>query len=330
MKNFNVKSALLSVAVCTLISAASAQELQLNTTYGQAAINNPALLCADGNNKITMGYHTYYGNLTSPWREYSGVAEFGSKTGKSALGIGFLRSEANNKMMSLNGLNLMYGLNLRLNKASNLRVGFQGGLRSKQYNASGAVFEDMIDPYNGVKYATQEQLDATQRNYFNIGAGLAFNTKDFYLALGFQNANSPNTAFVNSGGITNKEPMRIRLLTGYRLVLGGDPNRGLSDLIPNISYVKAGNLSEMGGGLTAQNNSFSLGLGYYTYSYKASAVHATMGFATNNLKLGYVAGINMGSWAKVGGMSHELCISMLIGKPGKPDVPANVVPTPMF
>ena len=94
-------------------SIGQAQEISLNQVYGQAALSNPALLCADGGNKVTLGYHTYYANISNPWREYAGTVEF-SKDGKNNLGLGFVRSEANNKMATLNGLNLMYGYNLRL------------------------------------------------------------------------------------------------------------------------------------------------------------------------------------------------------------------------
>lgn len=317
------------VVIAAVAQYGNAQEIQLNTTYGQAALTNPALLSADGASKVTMGYHTYFGNLSAPWREYAGTVEFMGKGGKGAFGASALRSEANNKMVTMNGVNLMYAIHLKLNKTSFMRVGFQGGMRSKAFNTSPAIFEDMIDPYNGVRYSTSESLDATIRNYFNAGAGFAFNSQKFFFSLGLQNLNRPNTAFNNSGGIENKENMRIRVNTGLLISTKGDPNRGFSQIVPHIHYLKMGALSEAGGGIALQNNVLMLGAGYYTYSYKASNVMTTLGFTSGNIKLGYNMGINMGTDAKAGGMSHEFCASLYLFRPEKPE-PARVVPMPMF
>lgn len=330
MKN-QIKNYIAAI-ICTagLSQMAAAQELQLTQTYGQAAITNPALLCADGNNKVTLGYHNFYGNLTSPWREYSGTAELGNAKGSSYFGLGFIHTEANNKMVNLNGVNLMYAQGIQLSKASRMRVGFQAGMRSKNFNPSGAVFEDMIDPYNGVSYPTQETLEKTQANYFTVGAGAAFNSKDFYMALGLMNLNQPSTEFQNSGGIKVKEPMRIRLLLGYGIKVGAtSETRGDTKIVPHVSYTKAGSFSEIGGGLAVQNNVFCVGLGYSTFSYKASSVITTVGFAAGDIKLGYNVGINMGNTVKGGGLSHEFCASLLLFKPQKPE-PARIMPTPMF
>lgn len=305
-----------------------AQELQLNQSYGQAAISNPALLCADGGNKVTMGYHTYYGNLGSPWREYAATAEF-SKGGVGAFGVGAIRSEANYKMATLNGVNLMYRLNIKLSDAAYLRAGFQGGMRTKSFNSSPAIFEDMIDPYNGVKYETRESLEATQKNYFGLGAGIAFNTKSIYLSASLSNANQPNTAFNNSGGIENKEPMGIRVMAGYSIPTQGDPMKAINQIIPYVHYVKTGTFNEIAGGVALQNQVFNVGVGYHTYSYKASSVMATLGVSSGNLRVGYNYGINLGSQAKIGGSSHEVCASLYLFKPEKPE-PAKHMPLPMF
>jgi type IX secretion system PorP/SprF family membrane protein len=328
--NNKMKNTVKFVALLALTTATSqlySQELQLNQSYGQAALSNPALLCADGTNKVTMGYHTYYGNLSSPWREYAGTAELGK--GNSAFGIGFVRSEANQKMSTLNGINLMYRLGLKLSDGMHLRVGFQGGMRTKSFNMSPSIFEDMIDPYNGVRYETRESLEATQKNYFGLGAGLAFNTKSLYLSLGLHNVNRPNTAYNNSGGITNKEPMSMRAMLGYNIRTQGDPMKAINQVIPYVHFVKTGNFNEIAGGIALQNEVFNLGVGYHTYSYKASAVMTTIGFTSGNLKLGYNFGVNMGTQAKVGGSSHEICLSLLLFRPEKPES-GSQVPMPMF
>lgn len=327
MKNIMKTCALLGTLAAATYSRA--QEIQLSTTYGQAAITNPALLCADGTNKVTMGYHTYYGSLSNPWREYAGTVEFMGKGGKGAFGASVMRSEANSNMVSMNGMNLMYGIHLQLNKKSYMRVGFQGGMRTKAFNTSPAVFEDMIDPYNGVRYATSESLDATTRNYFTAGAGVAFNTENLFLSLGLLNLNRPNTAFNNSGGVENKENMRIRFNAGYRIATKGNADRGISQIIPNLHYLMAGPVSEIGGGLALQNNSFMFSAGYYTYSYRASNVITGIGFTSGNIKLGYNVGMNLGSDAKQGGMSHELCASLILFRPDKP-APAKAMGLPMF
>lgn len=307
---------------------AQGQELQLNQTYGQAAISNPALICADGGNKVTMGYHTYYGNLNSPWREYAATAEFG-KGGIGAFGVGFIRSEANYKMATLNGVNLMYRLNVKLSEGSYIRAGFQAGMRTKGFNNSSAVFEDMIDPYNGVKYSTRESLDATQKNYFNLGAGVAFNTKSLYLSAGLSNVNQPNTAFNNSGGIQNKEPMGIRIMAGYNIPTQGDPMKAINQVIPYVHFVKTGNFSEMAAGLAVQNQVFNVGVGYHTYSYKAASIMTTVGFNSGNLRIGYNFGINLGNYAKAGGTSHEVCAALYLFRPEQP-APGLKMPIPMF
>jgi type IX secretion system PorP/SprF family membrane protein len=310
------------------LNNAFAQEIQMNQVYGQAAMSNPALLCADGGNKVTLGYHTYYANISNPWREYSGTVEF-SKDGKNNLGLGFVRSEANNKMATLNGLNLMYGYALKLSDMAYLRFGLQGGLRTKSFGNSPAVYEDMIDPYNGVKYETNESLSATQVNYFTLGAGLSFNLNDFYLSLGLQNANQPNTAYANSGGIENKEPMGIRLMTGYRIRTQGDPMKNINQIIPYIHYAKVGDFTETAAGLAIQNEVFSFGAGYHMYSYKANSVLTSIGFTSGNIKLGYNMGYNMGDQAKMGGVSHEICASLYLTKPEKKE-PGKTMPLPMF
>jgi type IX secretion system PorP/SprF family membrane protein len=314
--------------ILNAITYATAQEIQMNQVYGQAAISSPALLCADGGNKVTLGYKTYYANISNPWREYAGTVEF-SKDGKNNLGIGFVRGEANNKMATLNGINLLYGYSLRMSDKAYLRFGLSGGLRTKSFGNAPAIFEDMIDPYNGVKYETNESLDATQVNYFTLGAGLAFNLEDFYLSLGLQNANQPNTAFNNSNGIENKEPMGIRLMTGYRIKTSGDPVKNINQIIPYIHYSMVGDFSETGVGVALQNEVISFGAGYHMYSYKANSLLANIGFTSGNMKLGYNMGFNMGDVAKIGGVSHEICASLYLFKPEKREV-GKTMPIPMF
>lgn len=304
------------------------QELQFNQSYGQAALSNPALLCADGGNRVTMGYHTYYGNLSSPWREYAATAEFG-KGGIGAFGVGAIRSEANYKMATLNGVNLLYRINVKLAEGAYLRAGFQGGMRTKGFNTSSAVFEDMIDPYNGVKYETRESLASTQKNYFTLGAGVALNTKSLYISASLTNANQPNTAFNNSGGIVNKEPLGIRIMAGYNIATQGDPMKAINQIIPYVHYVKTGMFSEIAGGVAVQNNVFNAGLGYHTYSYKASSIMTTVGFNSGNLRVGYNFGVNMGTYAKAGGTSHEVSVALYLFRPEKPE-PGLKMPVPMF
>ena len=122
--------------------------------------------------------------------------------------------------------------------------------------------------------------------------------------------------------------MGIRVMAGYSIPTQGDPMKAINQIIPYVHFIK-GTFTEIAAGVALQNQVFNLGLGYHTYSYKASSVMTTLGFSSGNMRVGYNFGVNLGSQAKIGGTSHEICASLYLFRPEKA-VPAEHMPMPMF
>lgn len=312
---------LITTAVFTmaLYTASMAQEPGFNQQFAQSVFSNPAMACNEGYSKFTLGYKSWYANLTAPVRDMAGAYEFCAPGKTAGFAIMLNRSEADNRKVALTSIGAAYNYRLKFSKDLHMNFGLQAAMRQKTFNLSNALFEDMFDPYNGAVYPTGENFESQRKNYISAGLGFFLYSSKFSLGLSALNVNKPNTALLGNNSIS-EQPMSIKGVATYAFKTGEN-----NYAIPHLSYNKTGLFSEINGGLTFRNNQVNFGLGYSTYSYKGSAVLLNLGVVQNGFKLGYGLGMGINADAKQGGMTHEITLGILLNdgkkEPNKP-VPA--------
>lgn len=137
----------------------------------------------------------------------------------SGIGISFLNQRESATDYNYSQINANYAYRVRISDEWDFRPAIEVGFGLKSFAFRNLLLEDQINIRTGINNSTS--IDPALKNdkvgFFDIGAGMVFNTDDLWIGLSMKHLNKPNIAFNKDGNV----PLNtfFSLSTGYEFLL---------------------------------------------------------------------------------------------------------------
>jgi type IX secretion system PorP/SprF family membrane protein len=307
--NTHFKILISTLSLCTLLQAASSQDLHFSQYFNNPLVTNPANtgFIPDADYRLGASYRNQYSNIMAqPYKTFSifGDAQvFRNKleTGWMGLGGVILRDQAGSGSLTSTKAYASIAYHQELGYSSLLTAGFNIGWANKRIDPSKLTFPDQFDGkfFDG-SLPTSVVLARNNINYFDMQVGINyayFPTQDIYINVGYsiQHVNTPKESFFEDP-VGNIVPMR-------HIVFMDGLFRASDKVIvnPNIYYTNQAGASEFELGMNAAYNltehgekQIVAGL-YYRY---ADAVIPMIGIEVNNVRFTFSYDVTLSSLSK--------------------------------
>lgn len=213
----------------------------------------------------------------------------------------------------------VYSYKLQVGNNASLKGSIDFGLGQRRLNWDKFVFFDALDPEFGLNLPNGPRLESAEVrpedqsfNYADLGVGLLYFSKNYYIGTSFGHINSPRNSFLNTNTnavkVNNELKLRTSIQAGASYYFGGsNRNNEAQDFIaPHILLVTQGGFNQVNLGVYSEVNSFISGLAYRHSGSNGDAIIATFGARVDQYKITYSFDYNISGLAFNGYGSHEL------------------------
>lgn len=242
-----------------------------------------------------------------------------SESMNSGIGLSVLNQRENLTKYNFSQINANYAYKVRINDSWIFRPAIEAGFGIKSFAFQNLLLQDQINIRSGVINANS--IDPTLKNdkinFFDIGAGMVFNTENMWIGLSMKHLNRPNIAFTAKGNV----PLNtfFSLSTGYEFLLADYIDVEFfpyaTKMFVTSNYMQQGkyNRLDIGSsilfekmffGATAVTNPSKNG----TNSNLLTSINLFTGLQYDNLRLGLSYDINTTKIGKTGGI-YELSLT---------------------
>jgi len=174
---------------------------------------NPAFTGLTYEHRLAAVYREQWPGITTAWSGYMAAYDYNSSELRSGFGGTISQDRAGTPSLVTFKASLNYAYVIQLNKYSDLRAGLSFGMAQKKIDNTQLVFNDQL--ITGVAMS-QDAKNTQPINYSDLGAGILYNSLEFWLGASVQHLNNPNTSL--SGG-NEVIPKLYNLHGGYRFIL---------------------------------------------------------------------------------------------------------------
>lgn len=121
----------------------------------------------------------------------------------SGFGISFLNQRENLTNYNFSQLNANYAYKVRLNDDWYFRPGIEAGFGLKSFAFQNLLLEDQINIRTGaINTSSMDPMLLNRRaTFFDVSAGMVFNTDKAWIGLSMKHLNRPNIAFSSEGNV---------------------------------------------------------------------------------------------------------------------------------
>lgn len=276
---------------------------------------NPGLAGLTDDPRFAANYRNQFPGFNNAYTTYSLSYDQFFPDLNAGLGGWLLSDDAGDGILKTIKAAGIFSYQLKLDRFY-LRSGIEAGLVQSTLNWNNLLFGDQIDAYSGtispggIPFPTEEV--APEKNkviYPDIGLGTVLYSTHLYAGISVRHLNRPDPDFLSlSTNLSPRIPMRWTFHTG-----GSIPafkrafNSSKITLSPALIYVIQGPFWQINGGVTADAEMLTLGFHYRMSSGKSEALIGTIGFRTNQLRLGYSYDYTISGFPLSGG-THEIGI----------------------
>ncbi|MDR7128930.1 type IX secretion system PorP/SprF family membrane protein [Algoriphagus sp. 4150] len=234
------------------------------------------------------------------------------------------------------GKNIGYGLTLvndQIGAVGNLEINLQGAYHKKlnratlSFGAYAGMYSSSIDYGELIVVNPEPNLPNSGKESqinFNVGAGLLFDARDYYIGLSSRHINEPNFDF-GDGSYANQLKNHSYLLLGYRFRPVGQLAIEPSLFLKTVSF---NNFSYEVSVIATHQNKISGGLGFRG----EESISFILGYSLlrdNSLKLGYAFDLVFSGVEAKTPTSHELMLRYALSDMSR-EVQRVIQRTPRF
>ncbi|MCE3226828.1 MAG: hypothetical protein K0S32_1379 [Bacteroidetes bacterium] len=229
------------------------------------------------------------------------------------MGVVFSSDESGSGSLRNDYVGVAFAYEAMLSRTSSLRMALQPGFGSRSINFNKLYFGDQI--VRGGSVPTMEE-PLLKRNYFDIGTGLLYTNKNYWMGASLSHFNRADMSFIYKGHVPFYDTLNEHLSVKYSVHMGasfvvGEPDRDETKertITPAIIYKGQRKFDQVDVGLYYNEKNICLGLWYrgipFLKAYKPGydnhdAIALIIGFNTSKYKIGY---------------SHDITISQLTAK----------------
>jgi len=242
-----------------------------------------------------------------------------SESMNSGIGLSILNQRENQTSYNFTQVNANYAYKVRISDEWDFRPGIEIGFGLKSFAFQNLLLEDQINIRSGS--INTSSIDPLFRNdkvtFFDISAGMVFNTDDLWIGLSMKHLNQPNISFAEEGNV----PLNtfFSFSSGYEFLLANYIDVQFfpyaTKMFLTTNYMQQGqyNRLDIGGsilfekmffGATAVTNPSKNGMN----SQLLTSVNLFTGLQYDKLRLGLSYDINTTNIGNTGGV-YELSLT---------------------
>ncbi len=322
MPDFKIRFSTLIFFICIGLFSSVTYKLQAqDPVFSQFYLSplqlNPGLSGLTEDPRFSANYRNQYPGFNNAYRTYSLSYDQFFPTINGGIGGWLLSDDAGDGILTTLKAAGIFSYRLRLKDNLFAKTGIEVGIVQSTLNWNKLVFGDQIDDYTGtispggIPFPTDETApDRNKVIYPDLGFGMIVYGGDLYTGLSVRHLNRPDPDFlaINSE-LSPRIPMRWTFHAGGSWPLFSRIFRQSMEISfsPSLILVKQGPFSQINGGFTVDAEILTLGLHYRVSSGKSEALIGSIGFRTNQLRLGYSFDYTVSGFPLSGG-THEIGI----------------------
>lgn len=275
----------------------SAQDPVFSQYYLSPLQLNPALSGLTEDPRFSANYRNQFPGFNNAYRTYALSYDQYFPSLNSGFGGWILSDDAGDGILRTIKAAGIFSYRLRLGDDLYTKAGIEAGIVQSVLNWNQLLFGDQIDDYagtvspGGIPFPTEET--APEKNkviYPDLGAGLVVYGGELYGGFSVRHLNRPDPDFLSiNNNLSPRIPMRWTVHGGGSWPLFRKFFRQFMSIAfsPSVIFVKQGPFQQLNGGATIDAEMISVGLHYRLSSGRSEALIGSIGFRTNQLRLGY-------------------------------------------
>jgi type IX secretion system PorP/SprF family membrane protein len=303
MKYFKI---LPTIFLAFIFSSVKGQDPEFSQFYTTKMYLNPAYVGENMGPTTVMSYRNQWSAFGADYSTAIATYENHSKALKGGYGIMFLNDQSRG-VMSLNSVGLGYSNYQKISRKFVMRAGFQLNYTQENINFDGLTFPDMINPYYGFIYATQEPFMNDIVRYVDVSTGVVGYGKNYSLGMAIHHINEPNESFLFG---RSRLPMKYTVHGAYSFPFTENVYGVQSTLTPNIMYRRQGEFQQLNFGVSLDQKVMSYNVWYRGWLGERYRDALVLGVGVKNDKLSvrYSYDITVSELTVSTGGSHELSL----------------------
>lgn len=237
---------------------------------------------------------------------------------QSGFGVSILNQRENASKYNFTQVNANYAYRVRINDDWYFRPGIEAGFGLKSFAFQNLLLEDQIN-LNGPNNATSiDPLLANDKiTFFDISAGMVFNTDDLWIGLSMKHLNTPNIALSTNGNL----PLNtfFSLSSGYEFLVADYIDVLFfpyeTKMFVTSNYMQQGRYNRLDMGASILFEKMFFGTTFVTNPAKngmnnqlLTSVNFFTGLQYENLRLGLSYDLNTTKIGRTGGV-YELSLT---------------------
>ncbi len=319
LKSFSVLALMFICSFCR--PSLQAQDPVFSQFYLSPLQLNPGLTGLTEDPRFSANYRNQYPGFNNAYRTYALSYDQFFPSIKGGLGFWILSDDAGEGILKTIKAAGIFSYKTEITRKIFAKMGIEAGVVQSTLNWNQLIFGDQIDDYagtispGGIPFPTEET--APERNkviYPDLGIGMIIYGGTLYSGLSVRHINRPDPDFLSiNSSLSPRIPMRWTLHGGGSWPIFNHFFHQNLDMAfsPSIVLIKQGPFSQINGGATIDAEILSIGIHYRVSSGKSEAIIGSIGFRTNNLKIGYSFDYTVSGFPLSGG-THEIGIVYLL------------------
>jgi len=297
-----------------------AQDPEFTQFYANPMYLNPAFAGSAQAGRVGINFRNQWASIDNAFRTFSVSYDQYVKGVAGGLGIQFIHDGAGSGTFHSNSVVGVYAFQTALNRKYNLNFGGKVGFTDKSVKWDEMTFGDMIDPYQGFIYESNEIRPRQSRNYLDLSVGALIYSKNIFAGVAVYHLHEPITGLVGDSRLSR----RYSVHAGTNIEIG-DQFTGKYTFSPNLLYTKQGEFEQLNMGLYFKSGVITAGVWYRS----TDAIILLFGVKTTKYNIGYSYDMTISRLTMASGGAHELSFVLQIPRK-RPHINYKQIPCALF
>jgi type IX secretion system PorP/SprF family membrane protein len=269
---------------------------------------------------VQLSYRNQWPEIPQAYQTFSGTYSQYLPKLNSGFGLRLESDVMGGGIYSNIRVSALYAYDVRFNKSTYVRVGFDASLVNQRLKWNQLIFLDQVDNLlgglNSQGMTTRETTGPSTRTYFDFSPGILVSTAYFYGGFSFRHINAPRVGFMGTADGSDALPFGLTFQFGSQIKLGKDTKtQKEAFLSPSILYVREGQNQQLHLGSYIKYGIILGGIWFRHTFTNSDAVIMMVGIQKGVFKVAYSYDLTISALNSNGGGAHE--ISLLFNFEGK-------------
>ena len=302
------------------MAQASAQDIQFSQYYQAPLFLNPGFTGITPQQRVVFNHRTQWPNLPQAFTTYAASYDIFVEELRSGFGMLLTTDKMGSAGWQTSTFNVLYSFKVRITEKLVFSPGLVFGYGTHGIDQSKLRLGDGLEfERDGSYYSVDpDQGRLGKQNYFDVGTGFVFYSRNIWLGAAFHHLNRPNLSLL---GDESRLPIKTTIHGGAKLFLSGGGSRGsavrMSYLTPSfIIRTQGESFSQMDIGVNYHIDPVSVGVWYRGKpllfekssigGIQQDALILSLGLYFKNFNIGYSYDFTVSEMQTTSGGAHEI------------------------